>query len=88
MLADCTSASVPLSRVVRGHPRGLLQSPSGLSDALIAPRIQATEFQPLTPFFISFSSSDLIASVLSGSERAVKRPSLPWLRPITVHEMK
>ena len=34
MLADCTLASIPLSQVVRGRPRGLLQSLGGQSDAL------------------------------------------------------
>ena len=33
MFADCTSASIHLSQVVRGHPRDLLQSLGGQSDA-------------------------------------------------------
>ena len=36
MLADCASASIPLGHVVHGRPRGLLQLPGGLSDAVIA----------------------------------------------------
>ena len=36
MFADCTSAPVPLSQVVRGRLRALLQSLGGRSDALIA----------------------------------------------------
>jgi len=34
MLANCTSASIPLSQLIRGCPRRLLQSPGGRSDAL------------------------------------------------------
>jgi len=36
MLANCTSSSVPLSQVVSGCPRGLLQSLCGRSNALAA----------------------------------------------------
>jgi len=36
MFADCTLASMPLSLVVHGRPRGLLQSLGGRSDALTA----------------------------------------------------
>jgi len=36
VLANCTPASIPLSEVVRGCPRGLLQSLGGWSDALRA----------------------------------------------------
>jgi len=36
MFADYTSVSIPLSQVVRGRPRGLLQSLGGRSNALTA----------------------------------------------------
>jgi len=36
MFADCTSASIRLSQVVRGRPQGLLQSLGGWSNALTA----------------------------------------------------
>ena len=46
--SDCTSASIPLSQMVRGRPRGLLQSPGGLSDALIVQWRSCLEYEHAT----------------------------------------